>query len=154
METVTQLREATLDGLRDLIRINLDAKKGFETAARELDNDRIRALFLGCAAERARQADELRRYVELNDEQASDGGSAKGALHRAWLTFRAALSGDTDVAVLAEAERGEDKIKELYEEVIVDTAGSPVNAVLHKHIVQVKKRHDQIRDLHAAMADD
>ncbi|MCA9516498.1 MAG: PA2169 family four-helix-bundle protein [Myxococcales bacterium] len=152
METVTHMREDTLDGLRDLIRINLDAKKGFEESAKELDSAAIKSLFLGCAAERDSQAAELRRYVELNDEDATDSGSAKGAIHRAWLKFRAALAGDTDLAVLDEAERGEDKIKELYEEVIVETAGSPVNDVLHRHIAQVKKRHDQIRDLRDAMA--
>src|SRR5690606_32654330 len=98
METVTNMREDSLDGLRDLIRINLDAKKGFEESAKELESDAMRKLFLGCAAERDSQATELRRYVELNDEDASDGGSAKGAIHRAWLKFRAALAGDTDLA--------------------------------------------------------
>lgn len=151
METVLDMREETLDGLRDLIKINLDASKGFEESANKLESATIQDLFYSCAQERQRQADELRGYVVLNDEEASENGSVKGSLHRTWLKFRAALSGDNDLAIMAEAERGEETIKKIYQTVIVDTAGSPVNDVLHQHVTQVMKRLDQIRDLRDAM---
>jgi uncharacterized protein (TIGR02284 family) len=52
---------------------------------------------------------------------------------------------------LAEAERGEDHIKRAYEDVLTETAGSPMNGVLQVQYSQVKAGHDKVRDLRDAM---
>lgn len=46
-----------------------------------------------------------------------------------------------------EAERGENHIKEAYEEVLQETADSPMNELLLAQYAKVKAGHDTIRDL-------
>ncbi len=49
--------------------------------------------------------------------------------------------------ILCEAERGEDHIKHAYEDVLKETAGSPLNHVLPQQYSIVKSGHDKVRDL-------
>lgn len=152
-ETTTTLNEQTLSKLHDLVRINEDSARGFEESADAVSNEQLKRLFTDLSVQRGRFADELKRYVEMNGEEADDetAGSWRGQFHRWWLDLRAALTGGDAYSVLAEAERGEDKIKEMYEEIITKTTGSAVNDVLHKQYVDVKKGHDTVRDLRDAV---
>jgi uncharacterized protein (TIGR02284 family) len=150
LETKTDLNEDTLDTMQDLIRINIDSRKGFEEAAEEIEDPSLRNLFLLLAGERDRQAEELQAYVELNHEDPVQDGSFAATVHRAWMKVRDALSSDDTYAVLAEAERGEDQIKSAYEKALKETAGSAMNDVLTQHYTQVKSAHDRIRDLRDA----
>jgi len=147
METTTTLNDTTLEGLQDLIKINIDSAKGFTSAADKIENEAIASLFRACGSERDRFASELRRFVHMNDEEAADSGTVKGSLHRWWLELRGTIQDGDEHAVLAEAERGEDAIKERYERVLKETAGSPLNTLLQDQYASVKGRHDQIRNL-------
>lgn len=71
--------------------------------------------------------------------------------HRWWLDLHGKLSGGDVYTVLAEAERGEDRIKAMYEEVIKETTGNPLNDVLHRQYAEIKKGHDNLRDLRDAV---
>jgi len=150
LETTTQLNESTLKGLRDLVQINIDSAKGFDDAADRLEDPQLTGLFRSLASERQAQAETLTGYVELNEDEAPDDGSVAAALHRSWLKVRDMVSNQDNAAVLAEAERGEDKIKAEYEKVLKDTAGSAVNDVLQRQYAAVKSAHDKVRDLRDA----
>ena len=104
------------------------------------------------ASERQQFAHTLQKYVEANDEKPQESGSTKGMLHRWWIDIKGAVGADSLHSILAEAERGEDEIKEQYESVIKDTTGNPVNDVLHDQYARVKAGHDRIRDLRDATA--
>lgn len=147
METVMNLNEKTLKKVQDLIQINIDSAKGCKDAAEKVDSPLIGHLFSGLADERKAQAEELKNFVRLNQEEPEDSSSAAGTAHRLWLDFRAAINGGEPKVILIEAERGEDKIKEEYEESLKETAGSPLNDVLTRHYAAVKAGHDRVRDL-------
>lgn len=151
METVTNLKDETIERIKDLVRINQDSAEGFADAADIVEHADLKALFALLAGQRQQFANELRSYVVLNDEDGDITGSWKGMFHRWWLDLRGKLSGGDAYAVLAEAERGEDRIKAMYEEVIKDTTGNPINDVMHKQYAEVKKGHDQVRDLRDAV---
>jgi uncharacterized protein (TIGR02284 family) len=136
--------------LQDLIRVNIDSCEGFRDAAEHVHDASLKNLFLMRASERERQAEELKTYVELNQEEPVDEGSFAAKVHRVWMNVREALSSDDTYAVLAEAERGEDHIKEAYEDALRQTSGSAVHDVLMDHYAQVKTAHDHIRDLRDA----
>ncbi len=140
--------------LQDLIQINLDSSKGFREAAEEISEDDIAKLFRGLAEERANHAEELQTFVAWNGEKAADDGSLLGCMHRAWVNVRAKLNGGDPYVVLIEAERGEDSIKEAYEEALKSTAGSAMNDVLLKQYACVKAGHDGVRDLRDAYKND
>lgn len=150
METKLDLEKKTIEKLQDLIRINIDSFKGFKSAAETVDDGGLRQIFSEYAAQRRQNAAELRSYVEMNDEEAENSGSIKGDFHRWWLSARGALNSGDKKVVLIEAERGEDAIKERYEDVLKETAGSAVNDVLLRQYEKVKKGHDRIRDLRDA----
>lgn len=144
------LEDAVVDRLRDLVQINIDSAEGFRNAAEAVDDKVLASDFRVWAADRTRQADELKKYVEMNDGSAPEERSWGAALHQTWLDLRAAVSSGDAHAVLSEAERGEDHIKATYEEVLKDTAGSGVNDVLQRQYSSVKGVHDRVRDMRDA----
>lgn len=152
METTTNLDKDTLGGLQDLIEINIDSSKGFKAAADKIEDQRIASFFRDCSAERDGFARDLSRYVSMNEREPKDSGTAKGTVHRWWLELRGMVQRGDEHAVLAEAERGEDAIKERYEEVMKETAGNPLNNVLLSQYASVKSRHDQVRAMRDAHA--
>jgi uncharacterized protein (TIGR02284 family) len=152
METITNLNDETIKGIQSLIEINIDSSKGFDQAAEKIENDQIANLFRECGRERDKNAGELKVAAAINNEEPEDSGSLKGTAHRWWLNIRGTVTGGNEHTVLADAERGEDAIKKRYEEVLKDTAGSPLNDVLQRQYAQVKARHDQIRDMRDARA--
>ncbi|MFI4881482.1 MAG: PA2169 family four-helix-bundle protein [Phycisphaerales bacterium JB064] len=152
METITNLDKDTLKGVKSIIEINIDSSKGFQDAAEKIENADIAGYFRQCSARRAQFAEQLKRVVDLNGQDAPDSGTVKGTVHRWWLDIRGTIQNGDEHAVLAEAERGEDAIKHEYEDVLKKTAGSPLNAVLTDQYGSVKETHDTIRDMRDARA--
>lgn len=147
LETKASLSKETIDQLQELIQMNIDSRDGFHHAALKIEDMTLSTLFQSLAHQREEQANELSRFVEWNQEEPSRSGSFAAALHRSWITIRESVSSDNLYAVLAEAERGEDQIKEAYEAALRETAGSAMNDVLTRQFAQVKAAHDRIRDL-------
>ena len=151
MSTYTQhvadLSEETVDRLNDLIQINLDSAKGFRTAAENVDVATYASLFKEMADQRQAQAEELQAQVIAEGERPETNGSFAGQAHRWWLSLREKVSGSEAYAVLAEAERGEDAIKDMYEKIVGETAGSPLHELLSRQQQQVIAGHNRIRDL-------
>lgn len=152
METKDNLRDETIQKVQDLIQINIDSQKGFAEAADKVKDQKIATLFRQLGSERQTNTQELQTIVDFNGEEPKDDGSFKATVHRAWIDVRAALNGGDASVILNEAERGEDAIKELYEEVLQETAGSAVNDVLTRQYAKVKAGHDKVRDLRDAYA--
>ena len=147
LETTANLQEATVAKLQNLIRANIDAYDGLRESAEEVNDPSIAKLFRELAHERSNLASELQDYVERNGEDAVDDGSFSAGVHRAWINVRSKLNSGDPHVVLIEAEFGEDHIKQAYEDVLKETAGSAMNAVLQKQYAVVKAGHDRVRDL-------
>ncbi|MGP1309119.1 MAG: PA2169 family four-helix-bundle protein [Phycisphaerales bacterium] len=152
MESTTTLNKDTIEGLQDLIEINLDSAKGFDAAADKIEDEKVASFFRDCGQERSGFAKDLSKFVAANRTEPKSSGTAKGAVHRWWLELRGTVQRGDEHAVLAEAERGEDAIKDKYEDVLKNTAGSAVNDVLLGQYSTVKSRHDQIRAMRDATA--
>lgn len=150
LETKIDLNETTLEKLQKLIRANIDSYNGFHESAEELKDERLATLFRSIGDERSAMAAELQQYVEFNGKEAEDDGSVAAKTHRIWINIRGKLNGGDATVILIEAERGEDHIKEAYEDVLKDTAGSALNDVLTAQYAKVKAGHDKIRDLRDA----
>ena len=151
-ETKTSLSQDTIDRLQQLIRMNIDSEKGFDDAAKQIEDRRIADLFTELAGQRSQHATELQDYVQWNGESPQDEGSYAAAFHRFWIDLKAKVSGGDAHSILSEAERGEDQIKEAYEDALKATAGSAMNDVLSRQYVAIKRGHDQVRDLRDAFA--
>ncbi|EMI57553.1 PA2169 family four-helix-bundle protein [Rhodopirellula sallentina] len=152
LETKTDLNETTINKLQKLIRANIDSYNGFHESAEELSDQKLSTLFRSIGDERSAMASELQQHVEFNGKEAEDDGSVAAKTHRIWINIRGKLNGGDPHVILIEAERGEDHIKEAYEDVLKDTAGSAMNDVLSAQYAKVKAGHDKIRDLRDAYA--
>lgn len=153
VETKGDLREETIEKVQEIIQANIDSRDGFLEAAEKIDDPAITAIFHGLANERSGHIDVLSQVVTSNGVQACRGGSTAAKLHRYFIDFRAALNGGDRYVLLVEAERGEDYIKHLYEDVLKNTAGSAVNDILQRQYAAVKKGHDRVRDLRDSLKD-
>jgi uncharacterized protein (TIGR02284 family) len=147
METMTDLRKETVSGVGKLIRMNRDASDGFNDAAEKVDCPHCRGVFRDAALERKRFGEELVAALRMSEEDIPDGGTALGAFHHAWLKFRGLLSGGDRGAIVSEAIRGESALHDSYEEVLKDTAGSPLNGVLQRQAGAVNATIRNLEDL-------
>ncbi|APZ94165.1 PA2169 family four-helix-bundle protein [Fuerstiella marisgermanici] len=150
LETKSTLTDETVEKLQDLVRINMDSHQGLLDAADAIDDDAVATVFRATATERSLFAEELKAYVEWNDESAPQEQSFAAKVHQAWMNCRAKLNGGDPHVVLIEAEYGEDQIKEAYEDALKDNPGSAMNELLQSQYAVVKKGHDRIRDLRDA----
>lgn len=144
------LSAEVVDNIQKLHQANIDSVEGFREAADSISDSKLAVEFRKWARERHQQASELAKIVECSGDVVDRESSWLADLHRAYMSLRTALSSDDKYAILAEAERGEDQIKQAYEDVLKDTPGSAVNDVLQKQYAQVKATHDQVRDLRDA----
>ncbi|HTN73875.1 MAG TPA: PA2169 family four-helix-bundle protein [Pirellulaceae bacterium] len=152
VETKLTLNSETVAMLQDLIQINLDSRDGFRHAAKSVEEVAVSSMFIQLAAERDRQAFELQALVNNNGETPTHDGSFAASAHRTWMDIRTAVGGGL-VAVLQEAERGEDYIKGQYESSIKKNPATAVSDVLHRQYAAVKSAHDRIRDMRDAHAE-
>ena len=146
--TTMKLPEKSIKWLQDLIQVNIDSRDGFEEAADNLkgNDGSLVSFFHELSSQRALQASELQALVASNAERPTKSGSVAAAAHRNWMDIRTALGGGAQ-AVLNEAERGEDHLKEKYEEALKELGSSFCTATLRKHYSAIKASHDQIRGL-------
>lgn len=147
METIRNLNTETIKGLERLCKLNHDSAEGYLTAADEMDSQAVADTFRVTSKERERQRDQLATCLGINHESIPSGGTALGKAHRWWLDARAALNAHDDEVVLIEAERGERAIEDEYEDVLVKTAGSPVNELLQSHLEGIKASRRRIERL-------
>jgi len=152
-QTMPGLDHRTIEKINDLVQLNLDCVKGFNDGADRIDDAGVASLFRELAVERQSQADEL-RSVAARGRVPEDSGSAIGTMHRLWMDFRAAINAGDAYVILIECERGEDRIKEAYQELLDETHGAPdthLHEVLMRQYEQVLAAHDRIRRLRDAL---
>ena len=147
VETKTDLNETTVAKLQKLIRANIDSYNGFHESAEEIEDAQLAVLFKELGDQRSAMAAQLQKFVGFNGKDAEDDGSVAAKTHRIWINIRSKLNGGDSHVILIEAERGEDHIKNAYEEVLKETAGSAMNDVLTDQYAAVKAGHDKVRAL-------
>jgi uncharacterized protein (TIGR02284 family) len=152
IQTHVHLDQDVISTLQNLIQYNVDSRDGLRHAAESVNEVAVANMFQHIADERDRQATELQSLVSSQGEAPTDGGSISAAAHRTWMDIRTALGGGTH-AVLSEAERGEDVIKNAYEEAIKDLGSSAASDVLQRQYIAVKSAHDRVRDMRDAHAE-
>ena len=136
-----------VDVLNDLIEVSKDGEYGFTQCAEQAKSPDVKSTLSARARDCASGAAELQRLVASYGGKPDDSGSAVGALHRGWVSVRSALTSKDDLAVLQEAERGEDSALKKYREAAAKTLPADVHAVVQKQLKGVQANHDQIKAL-------
>jgi uncharacterized protein (TIGR02284 family) len=136
-----------LSTLNSLIETCNDGAQGFQTAADGIQDGSARELFSKYARERGQFAEELRGEVRRLGGTPEEGGTVSGAMHRGWMNIKSAVSGKSDSAIIAEAERGEDVAVETYERAVQSDLPPQVKTTVQRQFTQVKAAHDRVREL-------
>jgi uncharacterized protein (TIGR02284 family) len=134
---------STLNGLIETLK---DGKTGFETAAGDVRDARVKTVFQELARQRAQFAGELQAEVKRIGGDPEKTGSTAAALHRGWINLKSALGGG-EKSILNEAERGEDEAVRSFEKASKENLPPDVAGVVRRQYAEVKKAHDRVRDL-------
>jgi len=133
--------------INHLIGTLVDGQRGYKKASQAAKDPRLRSLFDDYAHQRVRFLRQLREAVRrLCQFEPHDTTSAVGALHRAWIDLRIAVSRD-DRAILAECERGEDSAMHQYAKAVHDRLAPPLSEIISHQYHEVKSAHDRIHHL-------
>ena len=140
-----------IDTLNDLIENCKDGEFGFNASAEHARTDSLRQTFLARSQDCRKAAEELRVLVgQLGGKSAADGGTIAGAAHRGWVAVKGTLAGYSDLNMLEEAERGEDKALERYRDALKEELPADVRVVVQRQYEGAKRNHDEIRTLRNA----
>lgn len=135
------------DTLNDLLELNRDSVEGFTKAGELAESPALKKICASAAAERREQVRELEPLVRASGENPEKDGTARGTLHRTWLAVREALSPNGDEALINEAERGEDEIKDAYMDALKEDLPQSLRLVVERQSKQVLAIHDTFSDL-------
>ena len=84
-------------------------EKGFKEAAGAVKDPQLKSLFQEYSQQRHRFATELQSQAQgLGESEPEKTSSTAGAMHRAWINLKSAVTSGDDKAILSECERGED----------------------------------------------
>ena len=133
--------------LNNLIETCKDGEQGFKVAAEGLTSAAIKTRFLEYARQRAQMARELQDEVRRLGGDPEKKGSVAGTMHRGWLNIRSIVSGKDDHAIVAEAERGEDVAKGVYEDALKETLPQSALAVVQQQAAKIRQAHDDVRNI-------
>ena len=145
MTTTTQDIASVLNSLIETCK---DGQEGFRSAAENVKNADMAALFRSYSSQRQQFAAELQTFVRGLGEGMEKSGSVAGALHRGWIDLKAAVSAKDEHAILAECERGEDSAVDEYRDALQHSElPAEVHGVIARQYASVQEAHDRVRDL-------
>jgi uncharacterized protein (TIGR02284 family) len=143
-----------VDSLNHLIHVCRDGQEGYLQAAEHVKSAWLQGLFQSFSTQREQFATELTNLVAGLGVEPASGSTMSGALHRTWIDFRTAVSGDggDDTAILDECERGEDAAKEAYETELNKGLPDNIHHVVLSQYQDILRSHEQVRETRDAFA--
>ena len=144
---MTQQKEI-ISTINSFIETLKDGQKGFKQAAAAVKDSNLKSLFNEYSLQRARFAGDLQGEArQLGESKPEESSSAAGAMHRAWINLKSAVTSGDDHAILAECERDEDSAVKEYQGAMEDSLSSPVRDIVMRQYREVKSAHDRIKQL-------
>lgn len=140
-------RSHDIDVLNGLIETTLDSCDGYSEAADHAQDPIIEDIFKRWAAERRRVVADLRTAVRELGGKPEEDGTVLASAHRVFLDMRAYLSGN-DSPLVQEVERGEEHIKNKFEDALKDDELSEsTRKVVEAAFASVSRGRDDMHEL-------
>jgi uncharacterized protein (TIGR02284 family) len=141
----------TISTLNGLIETLKDGQEGFRQASEAVKDSQLKTLFNEFSLQRAKFAGELQsQAIQMGESTPEDSSSTAGALHRAWINMKSAITSQDDHAILAECERGEDSAVAEYKKAMEEELSAPVRDIVSRQYTAVKAAHDRVKALRDA----
>jgi len=147
--------EKTIEVLNTLITINNDRIEGYETAAKETEEQDLKTLFAQFSSTSQKCKTELENEVSRLGGTPAEGTMNSGKIYRIWMDVKAALTGKDRKAILDSCEYGEDIAKDTYKKALENDLQS-LNAeqqvmIKAQHTLLVAD-HDRVKMMRDALA--
>lgn len=133
--------------LNHLIETCKDGEQGYMTCAENASSPELKTLFASKARERSSVASELQQRANALGIAPETTGSLSGALHRGWVDLKGAITGQDDLAILNECERGEDVALKAYRQALAKDLPSELRDLFARQAESVQRCHDEIKAL-------
>ena len=144
----------SIDVLNSLITINNDRVQGYETAMEETKDQDLKSLFTQFIQDSRRCIDELVAAVMRLGGKPEDGTRVDGKIYRAWMDFKAMVTGKDRKAILNSCEYGEDVAVHTYEKAMKDSNLTTDDYnIVSSQFSKIKADHDKVRSLRDATVD-
>ena len=144
METNKEL----IKHLNDLLEKNNDAVRGYKEAAKDVKNPSLKTFLDRNAGNRQSFAQDLKQEVVSLGGDPEDDTSVAADLHRGWINFKTALSGDSDEAVLEECIRGEESAIKEYDGVLKEyDVPQGLRNKLQNQRDQIQQAHTELKSM-------
>ena len=146
--------EKTIKVLNTLITINNDRIEGYETAAKETEEQDLKTLFAKFSATSQKCKQELKSEVTRLGGEPAEGTLVSGKFFRVWMDVKAALTGKDRKVILNSCEYGEDMAKDTYKKVLEsdldDLTPNQQTMIKAQHALLVAD-HDKVKALRNAL---
>ncbi len=154
LEPTELLKSETIDSLQEMVRaLNDSAEYHAEAADKIKDDGLVASTLRGIASERRQICRKVAELITMADEKPDKDGTWMGKLRNIWTAFRAGLNAGDATVVLIEAERAEDAIVHKFEQILPETADTPIFGKLKEHYETVKRGHDRVLALRNSYQD-
>lgn len=118
--------EKIAEVINSLIQINNDRIEGYERAAKETEDADLKVLFSGMMARSQAFKSQLSIEVFKYGGKPTETTTTLGKAYRAWMDFKAAITGKERKAILDSCVFGEDAALETYSDAIMNSEHLPV----------------------------
>lgn len=143
------LNKKLIDDLNHLVTICNDGKYGYETAAEEADSAALRSMFSAYSAERAEFTQQLKTQISKLGGNPEQGGGPVGAMHRAWIDVKTALSSKDNKAVLGACITGEKAAVNAYSDVLEkNELPAETRTILNQQRRNIEETLNKVEGLH------
>lgn len=147
---MSQTKE-TLSIVNRLIETLKDGQEGFREASEAVQDHQLKSQLAEYSLQRSRFAGDLQSYaISLGEHDPEDTSSTAGALHRAWINIKSAVTSRNDHTILSECERGEDSAVSEYKKAMDGNLPGPLADIVSRQYTDVKAAHDHVKSLRDA----
>jgi uncharacterized protein (TIGR02284 family) len=147
--------DAVIKTLNNLIEVNLDRAKGYETAAKDTEDSELKTMFNQYSSQSLTFKNELDGMVRTHGGEPQKNSSASGAVYRAWMNTKSALTGKDKKGVLNSCEFGEDVAKKTYEDATKEAASFPADALslINRQYDEILKAHNRVKSMRDSLVE-
>ena len=138
--------------INSLIETLKDGQEGFRQASEAVNDSQLKMLFSEYSLQRSKFAGELQNEaISLGEHNPENTSSTAGAMHRAWINLKSAITSGDDHAILGGGERGEDSaVNDKKSEWKRKSFPRRFERRISRQYTDVKSAHDRIRELRDA----
>jgi uncharacterized protein (TIGR02284 family) len=147
--------EKTIAVLNILITINNDRIEGYETAAKETEEQDLKTLFAQFSSNSQKCKTELKNEVIKLGGTPAEGTMTSGKFYRVWMDVKAALTGKDRKAILNSCEYGEDMAKDTYKKALendLESLNAEQQAMIKEQYKLLVADHDKVKMMRDALA--